>query len=430
MNPFAHSPWIQNSLLRRSLIVLFSCVAILTSAGACAFPGITSRPQPSLGVLKRDPAVRSEGFGRINAVSTLSGEVDPAGLSNLSGLKMIQVNRDTFYLITQQKGVFKTTDGGRVWRRLYVFEVTSNAETEDQRQQERQQLVARNDQFIASDLSVDPSNENVVYISGKYQNVGKIYQSVNGGGTFREIYSEVQRGIGVLFVAVNPRNNLRVYGMLERGALIRSLDGGATWQKIRSFQGAPVQLGFVPEFNNRFFILFRDRGLFTSQDDGETWQQIALTKNPSEVGEAQPRDQLDVPFQNTPDFGVYEKVIPVTASQQEGWLLMADRQIWFTPDIANPFSKLVLPLQNEQFNILDVEPDPQLGLRRLYVSIDSRLFVTTNQGQSWNTGDLVQVSGLIGNIGQVLIDKTNSEVIYLMLVPSTDRRGSGVFGGI
>jgi len=50
---------------------------------------------------------------------------------------------------------------------------------------------------------------------------------------------------------------------------------------------------------------------------------------------------------------------------------------------------------------------------------------TQKRGTSWRLKNKIQLSTPIGNIGQILIDQNNSEIIYLMLVDPKAKRGNG-----
>ena len=414
-------------------IVIFSSIAVFTSAAACSLPGFinNSRPvDPTLyGLIKRDSA-RNEGrFNRANAVRA-GDQVDTAGLASLTGIKLQQIDRDNLFLLTKQKGLFQTKDGGVTWERRYIFQV------DDGDQNSRDAAITRNDAFIVRDFVVDVRNPKNIQIAGKTaDNIGKIYQSTDEGATFSEIYSEIEKNVGVNLITIDPANPFRIYAVLERGALIRSLDRGVTWRKVQSFQSIPIQLGFVPEFGNIFFVLLPNTGLSISTDNGDNWENKPLFKSTSTVGESQNRDTFQInPFDKNETFGVHNKLIPVIQTgrrynpDNQSWLLLADRQIWLAENLNSKFGKLVLPLQSEQYNISDITFDPKLGLDRIWVSLDSRLFQTNNRGQSWNVQDSIRVSDKIGSIGQILIDRDNNEIMYLMLVnPTSERKGNNFF---
>ena len=140
-----------------------------------------------------------------------------------------------------ERGVFRTTDGGKTWQRtLFVDEGVG-----------------------CSDLVMDPNNASVLW-AGMWQFEMKtwgresggagsgVYKSEDGGATWRR---QSGRGlptkpVGKVVVAVAPSNSRRVYAMIEtgdgvplrgketdRGTLWRSDDGGESW-KVASYDHA------------------------------------------------------------------------------------------------------------------------------------------------------------------------------------------------
>ena len=415
-------------IAQRVGLLIITGLAILTSAAACSLPGLNlggGTPAISLGVLKQDPSVSTDRFGKVNSVKTISGQVEASGLSNLSGLKMSMVSSDNIYLLTSQKGLFRTKDGGRTWERRYVFKPASSNADPKAKDAEIAALVAKNDALVPADFAFEFGNGENIYFAASQNKVGKIFASNDGGENFREIYTEVQSGVEVKLVSVDPKNPLRVYAVLDKGVLIRSLDGGKTWQKMQSFKDQPVQIGFIPEFNNLFYILFTKSGLAVSSNDGETWTTKVLAKEDSKIGEVQPKDSLSATLTDSAVFGNYEKIVPVTSGNNKGWILLADRQMWFSSNVDGKFTKILLPVQSEQYNLLDAAVDPYLGLDKILVAVDNKLFSTNNRGQSWSTDDKLGVSTTVGNIGQIIIDPKGNKATYLMLLNPSLKRGTG-----
>ncbi|MFM6254933.1 MAG: hypothetical protein ACKPEQ_38340, partial [Dolichospermum sp.] len=81
---------------QRVLIVIFTSITILGTAASCSIPFINNQSKPTViyGVLKNDPAVRSDGFVRANAVLQPDGSTDNQGLSGLSVLKIERISKD------------------------------------------------------------------------------------------------------------------------------------------------------------------------------------------------------------------------------------------------------------------------------------------------------------------------------------------------
>ena len=124
------------------------------------------------------------------------------------------------------RGIFKTTDGGKSWTRILF----------------------RNDSTGAIDLSMDPSNPDVLY-AGFWQAYRKPWILVSGGagsGLFKSTdagrtWKEITRNpglpagvIGNLGIAVSPANPRRVFAIVEAdsGGVFRSDDGGDSWTRV------------------------------------------------------------------------------------------------------------------------------------------------------------------------------------------------------
>ena len=125
-----HSPMLKT--------ILFICVLSLFGTMAACNLGGTGTAK--YGILKSDPNVQSSGFGFVNAVKKLNGEVSVDALAVESVLKMVDRGNDNLYVITQNKGIFVTKDGGKNWQRLYVYPVDGKGSKE------------QNEQIVANDL--------------------------------------------------------------------------------------------------------------------------------------------------------------------------------------------------------------------------------------------------------------------------------------
>jgi photosystem II stability/assembly factor-like uncharacterized protein len=125
-----------------------------------------------------------------------------------------------------ERGVYKTTDGGKTWKRtLFVDQDTG-----------------------CSDLAVDPQDPRIVY-AGMWQfrrypwafrsgGPGSgLYKSTDGGETWRVIKAGLPTGDkGRIAVAVAPSRPAVVYALVEskETALYRSDDVGESWAKVNS----------------------------------------------------------------------------------------------------------------------------------------------------------------------------------------------------
>ncbi len=170
------------------------------------------------------------------------------------------------------RGVFKTTDGGRSWTKiLYVNERTG-----------------------AADLIIDPTNPNKLFAAmWEYRrwpwffNSGGpgsgLHVTYDGGATWKRASEEdgMPKGnLGRIGLAVAPSNPSVVYALVEaeKSALLRSDDGGRKWTAVntehnvanRPFYYADIRVD--PADPNRVYNLFSLVSLST--DGGRTFKTL------------------------------------------------------------------------------------------------------------------------------------------------------------
>ena len=167
-----------------------------------------------------------------------------------------------------ERGIFKTTDGGQTWRKVLFI----------------------SDAVGAMDLELQPGNPNVVYawmshlqrkpwtiISGGRE--GGFYKSTDGGEHFSKISNGLPNElIGKGNLAVTAANPNRIYALVEAkpgGGFYRSDDAGQTWALINS-QGALIQRPFYyttlgADPSNADVVYAGAEGFFKSTDAGKTF---------------------------------------------------------------------------------------------------------------------------------------------------------------
>jgi hypothetical protein len=460
--------FIHSAFFTRSVTVVFATITVLSAATGCTIPGFDNLDPTAgstLGVLKRDPTntnIQKDGFVKANTVKNNNGQFNKTALANLNVIKISQIDKNNLYLLTREKGLFFSSDGGVIWERRYIFSIASDLKNEQERNQDITNKITKNDNFAARDLTVDPNNKNIIYVAGKDSDkVGKVFQSVDGGNNFKLVYSEVEANVGVAAIAMDPINTLRIYIVLEKGALVRSFDGGQNWQKIQSFNEVPVQFGFIPNLENVFYGLFPTKGLRISRNDGEKWDNVSLKKiasvntnasqstnqnttNTTNNNFANPFNGDSNTTNNTSSTGEtyneYTKLYPVLTGnfddikqkQSRGldsvdWLLIGDKQAWISNKLNDGFRKLPLPLQSEQNNLTDIAYSTSQGSQKLFISVGNKLLESNNQGVGWNVTDKIQIQDKIGSINQIVIDRSNPEIMYLGLGTNRSRNSNSLF---
>ncbi|APU10254.1 glycosyl hydrolase [Cellulophaga lytica] len=133
------------------------------------------------------------------------------------------------YKPTEERGVYKSTDGGKTWRKtLFV-----------------------NSSAGAVDLTLDPNNPRVLYAStwrakrtpyslSSGGDGSALWKSTDSGETWTEISKNdgfPKDTLGIIGVTVSPKNSERVWAIVEnkeKGGLYRSDDGGKKWTQVNA----------------------------------------------------------------------------------------------------------------------------------------------------------------------------------------------------
>ncbi len=177
---------------------------------------------------------------------------------------------------TGDRGVFKTTDGGKSWKKL-AGGLPTDLKTG------------------ATDLVMDPANPEVLY-AAFYERVrlpwrlesggtsGGIFKSTNGGTTWRKLTRGLPDGwtgrIGLDIYRKNPRIVMAIIEA-EAGAadmskpgsgIYRSEDGGETWKYLNRYNNRPFyysQIRINPSDDQRVYVL--TTSFQWSSDGGKTF---------------------------------------------------------------------------------------------------------------------------------------------------------------
>ncbi len=247
----------------------------------------------AIAVAPSDPSIVYAGTGEHAVRGTMTSSGDGlyksydsgktwayAGLpasQHISAIRIHPGNPDLIYVAVQgalygsneERGVFKSTDGGATWRKvLYV-----NANTG------------------ASDLSIDPRNPRILYAAmwdhqrypWKIRSGGGgsgLYKSTDGGESWIKLTQGLPKEMGKAGIAVSKADPNVVYAIIEaeRGGVFRSVNGGDSWVQTNNQRLTIARAWYyakiVPDPHDPETVYALNAPLLRSIDGGKTFEEI------------------------------------------------------------------------------------------------------------------------------------------------------------
>lgn len=267
----------------------------------------------------------------------------------------------TFYIATAGGGLWKTTDRGRTWMSLSNGPEWTTSKV--------------------SSIAVAPANSTIYVGTGDFDGGRSIYgfglmKSTDGGANWVNLAGGALSGHSIRRILIDPENpNVITLTAgrhpFEWGKVLRSADGGNTWQTILPTPTLPVDADWcdaeygarLPNGKRYYYAVghAQDRGaIYRSADNGApgTWQKL-----PSPLT-ALTQSSLDVATSPTSPKTVY-------------LLSGTDRKIWKSVDAGDTWVEITGDFPNG-------DPDPFLGPNYNWSqsTYDSYIACSTRQGTS------------------------------------------------
>src|SRR5579883_2361508 len=202
--------------------------------------------------------------------------------------------RGVYYFAATDGGVWKTTDYGRTWNPIFDGQDTGSIGALAVSPSDpdivyaasgeglRRPVLSLRDGRQINGLAVDPKDPNRVFAAVMGRPYGPntergVYRSVDGGATWQRVLGS-DADTGAATVVIDPANPQTVYAALwasrnppwrlrdilqiwNKGGLYKSTDGGTTWTQLKA--GLPagagrIGLAIAPSDSNRVYAWVND----------------------------------------------------------------------------------------------------------------------------------------------------------------------------
>ncbi len=294
---------------------------------------------------------------------------------NLSSLSISKMgfdpgDRQIIYAGSFTGGLYKSTDSAASWSnilsKIYVY-----------------------------DFAIDQINPKIIYAAGFYADHGRLLKTTDGGASWNQIYNEESANNPVRDVAINPFNSNQLVIGTASGDVVRSSDGGLSWQLAKNFNN---RINRILWQGNNIYVLLQGKGLFKSTDFGGSFVELTAGLNKVyHIGDLSYSTNTVENFSQVyVDFTV-PSLIYLTTSQN----------VYKSVDEGTNWILINLPVKPTQSPARAIAVG-KTSSNIVFTSVGSTIYKSLDGGNSWQTQGIT--SG--GYVNAILIDPQLPQIVY------------------
>lgn len=283
-------------------------------------------------------------------------------------IQLVNGANNDIIAITSKGGVFRSTNWGADWNILLDSAV------------------------IPTVIGINPNKTEEIYIGAIESKRARLYRTVNSGkdNNWQEIYTEPKSGTSFTAITIDPKNENIVYALLSSGVLLKSYNKGLDWVLAANLKTTVIGLE-IDTNNTNTLIISGINKIFISTDGGFSFQEStpelrlqAVTGSQITSFAVNPNNSKEIYLGGTGE-------IIRTTDGGKTW----EKLRILTPNLSLPVTNVSISKSNSNV---------------IYYNVGTVLYTSSNKGETWNTSDL---SSIVKNISDILIDKEKSDIIYL-----------------
>ncbi len=228
----------------------FGCIAlsfVLLGAGCVSFGNSKQKPTTS------GPAGFFLSTDQGESWKTISLLPTAQGVKSLSGVSVFTLWEDqndpkALYWLSRDQGLLYSYDEGASWR---------------------QSVPPFNSGFVYS-IAIHPKDNCTIYATNGRQ----IFKTTDCIRSWNEVYREGVTSRSIRWLAINPFSPHELYALENPGILLKSLDGGNSWQIAYNFNTSIERMVFDYNQVGLIYLATKEAGLYRSKDAGATWVNL------------------------------------------------------------------------------------------------------------------------------------------------------------
>jgi photosystem II stability/assembly factor-like uncharacterized protein len=346
----------------RSSLFVSVLAALLLAGGGCVSvnTGGSAAAGSDGGIFKTTN--KGDNWLQKAAVPSTTGEKRSIGNVNVISIVQDPQDANALYLGTTDNGVFYTYDGGESWM------------------QPPQIIRGR-----VPSVAIHPKDKCTIYAAIE----NKLLKSEDCSRSWSVTYLDARLDKLTAVVAVDFFNPQIVWIANNAGDVLKSTDGGASWQNAHSFNNPVVRLAMHSSDSRRVFVATKTAGIWRTDDGGGTWKN--LSDGYKDKGGSMEFFDLSL--------GVSDANIMVFASKFGLLRSLDSGETWEPIELLTPPGTTL---------IYSVAVDPK-DVNNLYYGTSTTFYRSPNGGVNWIPKKLPSTRTATA----LLVDRTNPNVLYM-----------------